>query len=317
MSSRSRSPRIKGGAPSPRSSNPDHAGPVSSAWPALGILLAGALWGFYWFPIRRLEALQLGGVWGSLIIAATACVLLSPWAIAHRRRLARSSGLGIASVTLGGAAFMLYSVGLVHGQVAVVILLFYLTPIWSTLIERLWWRWPLTGRRIAVIIVGVAGLGLVLGANGSPLPHGIGDWLGLASGLLWAIASSGMRSHNTLGPGEGSFLFAVGALVAAALLAPFLSAWPGLPPAENGWQVIAWILAAAGLWWSASLAILVWAARYLSPARLGILMMSEVLVGVFSAALLADEPLAPIQIVGAVLVIAAAVLEVLPARASG
>jgi len=299
-----------------RSSNLDIAGRVSSARPALGILLAGALWGFYWFPIRRLEALHLGGVWGSLIIAVTACVLLSPWAFAHRRRLASSSRLGIVSVTLGGAAFMLYSVGLVHGQVAVVILLFYLTPVWSTLIERLWWRWPLTGRRITVIIMGLAGLGLVLGANGSPLPHSIGGWLGLASGLLWAIASSGMRSHNTLGPGEGSFLFAVGALVTALLLAPFLSAWPGLPPLENGWQITGWIVAAAGLWWSASLAILVWAARYLSPARLGILMMSEVLVGVFSAALLANEPLSWLQGVGAALVIAAAVLEVLPAKRS-
>ncbi|MEC8916505.1 MAG: hypothetical protein VX796_02645, partial [Pseudomonadota bacterium] len=60
---------------------------------ALGVLLAGGLWGIYWYPIRRIEALQLGGVWGSLIIAATACVVLSPWALAQRRRLARSSAL--------------------------------------------------------------------------------------------------------------------------------------------------------------------------------------------------------------------------------
>ncbi|WP_303854051.1 DMT family transporter [Salinicola salarius] len=282
---------------------------------AAGILFAGALWGVYWYPVRRIEALQLGGVWGSLIIAATACVVLSPWALAQRRRLARSSALGLASVTLGGAAFMLYSIGLVHGQVAVVILLFYLTPVWSTLIERLWWRWPLTGRRVAVILVGLVGLGLVLGANGSPLPHGIGDWLGLASGLMWAVASSGMRSHNTLGPGEGSFLFAIGALVTAVLLAPFLSPWPGLPSMETGWRVAGWILAAAILWWSASLALIVWAAGHLPPARLGILMMSEVLVGVFSAALFANESLAWLQGLGAALVITAAILEVMPARA--
>ena len=124
-----------------------------------------------------------------------------------------------------------------------------------------------------------------------------------------------MRSHNTLGPGEGSFLFAIGALVTAVLLAPFLSPWPGLPSMETGWRVAGWILAAAILWWSASLALVVWAAGHLPPARLGILMMSEVLVGVFSAALFANESLAWLQGLGAALVITAAILEVMPARA--
>ena len=84
---------------------------------------------------------------------------------------------------------------------------------------------------------------------------------------------------------------------------------------ETGWRVAGWILAAAILWWSASLALVVWAAGHLPPARLGILMMSEVLVGVFSAALFANESLAWLQGLGAALVITAAILEVMPARA--
>ncbi|GHB31932.1 DMT family transporter [Salinicola rhizosphaerae] len=287
---------------------------------SMGILLAGGLWGFYWLPVRELEQHHLGGVFGSLIIAVTACLLLLPWAWHYRHRLRRASAKGLVSVALGGAAFMLYSIALVYGQVAVVILLFYLTPVWSTLIERFWWRWPLTGRRMAVIALGLGGLGLVMSGNGSPLPQGPGDWLGLASGALWAIASSGMREHNTLGPGEGSFLFAIGAVIAALLLMPALSPELIVPDLlvkrlsiiDAPWTAAGWALAAAGVWWAASLAIVVWAAGHLAPARLGILMMSEVLVGVFSAALFAGEPLAMIQIIGAALVITAAVMEVIP-----
>ncbi|MCE3028449.1 DMT family transporter [Salinicola sp. DM10] len=297
---------------SPETFAPNPAAARRTRLAAAGILFAGALWGLYWIPIRRLEALALGGVWGSLIVALVTCCLLAPWALAGRARLRRCHPLGILAVLLGGAAFMCYSVGLVQGQVAVVILLFYLTPVWSSLIERLWWRWPLTGRRLAVIALGLGGLTLVLGAAGSPLPRTLGDWLGLVSGVLWAVASSGMRARSTLGPGEGSFVFALGAVLGALALTPLLGPWPGLPPMPALGQAVAWIAVSATLWWAISLAIVVWAASVLAPARLGILMMSEVLVGVLSAALFAGEPLSALQLGGALLVIAAAVLEVAP-----
>ena len=55
---------------------------------------------------------------------------------------------------------------------------------------------------------------------------------------------------------------------------------------------------------------IVWAARRLSPGRVGILMMSEVLVAVVSATLLAGEFMGVGEWMGAVLIIGAAVLEV-------
>lgn len=56
----------------------------------------------------------------------------------------------------------------------------------------------------------------------------------------------------------------------------------------------------------------VWAAARLEPARVGILLMSEVLVGVIAAALFAGERLGELEAVGGALVVAAAVMEVWP-----
>lgn len=281
------------------------------------VVVTGSLWGIYWIPVRRVAELAVPGGWGTLAIVATAALLLAPFGIRNRRRLAQSSPLALAAVALGGAAFVLYSAGLVYGRVAIVILLFYLTPVWSTLIGRYWMGWPTPGLRIAAIAVGFLGLGLVLGADGGlPLPRGAGDWLGLASGVLWSVSSTGIRTQAQAGPGETAFVFALGALVGAAVLAPILAPWPSLPPAAAWLPALAWIAAAGGLWWGLSMAALLWAAAQLEPARVGILLMSEVVVGVVSAALFAGERLGPLEAAGGVLVVLAAALEVWPVRAA-
>lgn len=280
----------------------------------LFVVGTGSLWGFYWLPVRRLAAIGLSGAWGTLAIVAMAALVLAPAAVRARHRLFRSSPVALASIALGGAAFVLYSVGLVYGRVAVVILLFFLTPVWSTLIARYVMGRSTPWLRLAAILVGIAGLALVLGADGGlPVPRDLGDWLGLASGLLWAVATTGISTRADTGPGESAFVFALGATAGAAVLAPALEPVPAVP-AEAVAAALAWALAGGGLWWGASMACLMWAAARLEPARVGILLMAEVLIGTVSAALIAGEHLGALEMVGGALVLAAGVLEVWPVR---
>jgi drug/metabolite transporter (DMT)-like permease len=278
------------------------------------VVATGSLWGLYWLPVRRLAELGLAGAWGTLAIVAAAAVLLAPLALRHPRDLARCDPLGLASVALGGVAFTLYSVGFLYGRVAIVVLLFFLTPVWSTLLARYLLGWPTPWLRLAAILVGMAGLALVLGADGGvPVPSGLGDWLGLASGLLWAVATTGIRVRGDSGPAVSAFAFALGACVGAAALAPVLGPLPVVPAGALG-PALGWALAAGGLWWGLSMAGLMWAAARLEPARVGILLMAEVLVGAASAALVAGERLGPLELAGGALVLCAGVLEVWPAR---
>lgn len=274
----------------------------------------GILWGFYWLPVRHLADMGLSGAWGTLAIVTMAAFLLLPFALRARRSLALASRVGLASFALGGFAFVLYSAGLVYGRIAIVILLFFLTPVWSTLITRYVMGQRTPWLRSAAILVGVAGIGLVLGADGGvPLPHGLGDWLGLASGLLWAVATTGIRARADVGPTEASFVFALGACAGAALLAPILEPVPTVGVAVL-LPALGWTLAAGGLWWGLSMMALMWATARLDPARVGILLMAEALVGVASSALIAGERLEPLELVGGALVLVAGLLEIWPTR---
>lgn len=279
------------------------------------VVTVGALWGIYWMPLRRLEALVPAGTWLTLAVVLVACALLAPAAWRGRRRLRGSPRLAVASVALGGASFALYSNGLLHGQVAVVILLFYLTPVWSTLIARFWLGWPVSWWRYAAIACGLLGILLVLGGShgGVPLPHDPGDWMGLASGFLWAVASTGIRVHSRTRPAETNFVFCVGAAVLALPMALWLGA-PGAAGSVAAMEVgaLGWLLLLGGVWWAASLTLFLWSTQVIEPARVGILLMSEVIVGAVSAALFAGEAFGPMVALGAILVIMAGVLETLP-----
>ena len=299
-------------SPAPPLSNTRARLPAASPLAAAFVVLVGGVWGLYWFPLRKLEALAAAGPWTTLAVVLTGCLCLAPFAWSGRSRLAASNNRALASIALGGASFVLYSDGLLYGQVAVVILFFYLTPVWSTLIVRFWLKWPVSGWRYAAIASGLLGIGLVLRDShpgGLPLPRTLGDLLGLASGLLWSIASTGMFVHTSTRPAETNFVFCVGGAAMAAVLGIFLAPLPKGIPAQDYLAVSGWTLLLGGFCWALSLTAFMWVTRILEPARIGILLMSEVIVGAASAALFTDEPFTPIMTAGAVLVIAAGFLE--------
>ncbi|MCA0998167.1 DMT family transporter [Alloyangia pacifica] len=278
------------------------------------VLATGAFWGFYWLPVRALSEMGLPGAWGTAAITLAAVIVLLPLAVARRGALRRAGPVALASVALGGAAFALYSVAFVYGRVAIIILLYFLTPVWSTLIGRYVMGWHTPRMRIVAILVGLAGLTVMLSADGTaPMPRSIGEWMALLAGLLWSIATTGIRSKSDLAPGESAFVFAAGAMICAFVLAPVLEP---LPAAEGlSLAPLLGVAAASGaIWWALSVAALMWATVRLEPARVGILLMSEVLVGAVSAAALAGEHLAALELLGGGLVLVAGVLEVWPVR---
>ena len=59
------------------------------------------------------------------------------------------------------------------------------------------------------------------------------------------------------------------------------------------------------------MALTLWPATILTPARVGLLLLSEVLVGVSSAALFAGEPFGLRELAGGLLIVTALLTEVL------
>jgi drug/metabolite transporter (DMT)-like permease len=176
------------------------------------VLCVGVFWGVYWVPVRAIAALGLDGAWGTGAITLAAMLFLLPF-VAGKTHLFRDTGLvGVVSIALGGTAFALYSIGFLYGKVALVVLLWFFSPVWSVLIAKFVLRWQVPTLRLIAIGVGLAGLFIMLGGEGSvPVPRGLGEWMAFIGGLIWAGATAGMRLKSRVPPLPAAFVFALGA----------------------------------------------------------------------------------------------------------
>lgn len=282
---------------------------------SLGIALAGVLWGLIWYPIRLLEGYGVGGAWPGIVIYGGCSLILLPVALARLETFRRYWKPLLLSGLFTGTAFAAYSTSLLFTEVVRALLLFYLTPIWGTALGILMLGERLTWQRGLALILGFGGLLIVFGIDeGFPLPRNLGDWLALASGVAWAYGSVKLYKMGNVATFEQIFAFVFGAFIVTGLglllAGDQLGALPPLPAfKESGWVIILTVLYILPM-----LFLTVWPTSILSPGRVGLLLMGDVLVGVISAALFAGEPFGWRELSGTILIVSAGFIEVLGRR---
>ncbi len=279
---------------------------------SLALSLSAAAWGFYWFPLRAIESAGLTGAWSVVFFNACPLLVLCPWLVFNFRQLIGVLGPTLLAALMIGLAFTLYANGLVETTIIRATLLYYLTPVWSTLLGVLWLSERLTKARVIAIGVAFVGLVLLLSNGGSSnYPLNIGDLYSLLSGVFWAIGVATLNrwSNIPILP-LATFIF-VSTTVISALFAGVLYVDP-VPTLA----MLTAALPTAAFWSIAILlpcfCIIFRISQLLFPGRVGILTMSEVVVAIVSAAILVpEETMMLLQWVGAIAILFAGLIEVL------
>ena len=260
------------------------------------IFLASSFWGVLWVPMRHIEAMGLSGLWVVVLFHFLPALAMLPLIVRTAPSSRRDWGRAAVAGALMGAGFALYALGLVVASVTKTVILFYMTPIWSTVIayfvlrERAGWgRWL----AIAAALVGCA---LVTGVNRDELRFDPADLLGLLSGLFWALGSVMIRRYDGLNFVHVSFLQYLTGGIMALLAALYLG--DPLPQLNAFLQAIPPAFLASVVVFLPSVLLIFRIMQYVSPGLVGILMLSEALVAAVSAAFWLGETLSLTQWIG-------------------
>ena len=286
----------------------------AGAW---AVTLGSAVWGLFWIPLRYLEEAGIPGLWAVAMVLAAAFIpalTVTVW----KKELSELTTVNGWIVGLAlSLSTVLYFTAILYTDVIRAIFLFYLLPLWTTLSARLLYGEPIRRAQLLVIAAALFGVWLLLGAGFSiPIPNNIGDWCAIAAGFCWGVSLSLLRSREDTPPFASTTATLFAGCVLSSLCALLLQYWPTSLAITNSAResvdlvkTIPLVVAFGAVMLFPSMLGQIWGARKIPAPTAALLTMTEILVATLSAGWLIGTDLAPVSILGGLVIISAVCID--------
>jgi drug/metabolite transporter (DMT)-like permease len=269
------------------------------------ILFSAAMWGLIWYPMRLLEQVGMPVVWTTLVAYIAAALTATVHLLWIRKRLQHYWPPTLWALALAaGLTNLAFLVALIEGEVVRVMLLFYLSPLWSVLLGHWWLGERISRQSLMMILIAMSGTFMMLWHPeiGFPWPHGLADWLALFASFMFSVNNVLSRKLAVV-PMEIKTFTVYWGVVIVAIAVLFLQQATLPQVSLNIWLMVAVFGGLAFV--SMTVAVLYGLAR-IAVFRAAILMLFELLVAAISAWLLTDESMSGAEWLGGALIFIAA-----------
>lgn len=280
---------------------------------SFALLIAAGMWGLFWIPQRALEAGGLTGGWATISQMVIPFVMLLPISL---WRLYKGQSFGLEYPLIGllfGGGIACYANSFLLTDVVRALILFYITPVWTTIFEIVFLRQIPRLYRYITLALALSGVWIVFGQEGViPLPQNSGDWIALLGGILIAASAVRMEIKKPEGiyPILFSFFFYGGLFT--LIQSYFLSDYLGDAPSIESWvAMMPWLLLIAILFHIPTNIVILGAPSRIGAGIFSIIILFEIVVGTFSAAVLTDELIGWREILGSSFIIFAGLTEII------
>ena len=279
---------------------------------AIALAISAGAWGIYWLPQRILADGGLTGGWGTISQMIIGVILLLPIAL-WRGIKKRGTGLELPFTgLLVGGGFICYALSFLLTDVVRALILFYMTPIWTTIFEILFLKKKPGWQRAITLSLALGGLWIVFSKNSViPLPENAGDWIALVGGAIFAGGMIRLEVVKTDGvfPIIFSFFFygALFNILAGFFLADYLGEMPDF---EAFISMSMFLIILSVFYFIPTGIVILWSPSKLGAGLCSILFLSEIVVGVISSSILTDESFGWREIVGSSMIVIGGILAV-------
>lgn len=251
------------------------------------LFLAATLWGVVWYPLRLLETAGVVGLWSILFAYGTAVLLGSVFL--PRIWLEIKQNYLLLIVVAVGAAWcnVAFILAILDGNVIRIMLLFYLSPIWTTLLG--WWllNERLNTTELATLLLAMCGALLMLwdASLGFPWPRDGSDWLSLSAGVAFSISNIAVRKLQGVSITSKTLVNWWG----VSLLAAVWLLLSGANPPSVSFSVIAWTAGVGVIIVTLMTVSVQYGVSQLPVYRSAVILLFELIVGAVSSQWLTNE----------------------------
>ena len=270
----------------------------------MALLTGATVWGLIWYPYRALDHAGVGGAAATTLTYAGAFLL---GLIFLRPRLHLSWLLAAIALTAGWANVG-FTIAVIYGDVMRVVLLFYLSPIWTILFARWLLGERLSAAGYALMLFALAGAAVMLWQpqRGWPVPGTAAEWLALSAGAMFAFSNVLIRKTLKLAIELKVMAVFFGGFVIGAICILWTPAGVQalVPPRDAAVLLILLTLVILAVNVAVQFGL-----TQISANRAIVIYLFELVVTAISAWLLADEVLEAQEWCGGIMIVAAGLLS--------
>ncbi|MES2499149.1 MAG: DMT family transporter [Pseudomonadota bacterium] len=282
-----------------------------------GLLFGAMCWGIIWYPYRLMNDAGVSGVASSFYTYSIAIILGAALFVRHWRSTFSLPKSAIWLSIIAGWTNLSYVLAVIDGEVMRVMLLFYLSPLWTLILAHFWLKETISKAGFISIAIAMLGAYIMLAdpfnsaGNHLPIPQNKAEWLALSAGIGFSLTNVITRKSTHLSLAAKSMLVWVGVAAMSLLLIPFLAEFSvesSFPSPQffslNNWLImglIALLLMAATLF-------VQYGVTQITASRASVLFLFELIVAAIASYYLANEAMQLNEWIGGMLIIAAGLL---------
>ena len=270
-------------------------------------LVAATLWGLYWIPLRFLDNSGISGLWASVLIYFVSFLFIFPRFYSLRADFYASKTLYTLLAIFAGWTNLGFVLALLEGEGVRVMILFYLSPVWATLLALFILHERLKKRNIFALVLAVAGVFLISWHPEIEFMKSFdrADFYAISSGLAFAVTNIIVRRIGGLTHTVKMCSAWFGVIVLAGC---------GILLTQDSFPIVTLnnVLLIIVLGFPLMI-IMTWTAQY-AVSNLPIYLSSvfflfEIIVGAVSAVMLANELITVIQFIGIAMILSAGLIN--------
>ena len=285
--------------------------PASKNYLAIfGLLFGAVCWGVIWYPYRLLLEAGIFGVVSSLhtysvTVAIGSLLFLRDW-----RGVLNQPKVVFLLALCAGWTNLSYVLAVIDGEVMRVMLLFYLSPLWTVILAHFWLKERIELHGVVTIAISLLGAFIMLTnvfdgeGNWLPVPQNKAEWLAFSAGIGFACTNVISRKSSQLTLATKSMSIWLGAMFVALALMPLQS---GPTPLPTTLSLSTWglVLLISVILITATLFVQ-YGVTKITATRASVIFLFELVVASIASYYLANEVMAPHEWIGGILIVAAA-----------